>query len=305
MRLTSTTSSFLGPEFTPPAVKKLITITCLISVFSALITPAFHTLFEMYGPEEWLSLSWYGMQNYYLWQPVSYLFLYPASSGGITLSYLFGLALNMYALWIIGSDLSERLQKSFLRLYLITGLVAGLGTLILMPLVGQYRMLAGPAPAILALLTLWAMLHPRLQILLFFVFPVQARWLVAGILGMIFLTSLSQLDILSLSFYLGGAACGYFYGLLAWNLQSPFSVTHGFDNWVTKIANSLSKKFGAIQPKGKIIDFRTGQEVIDDDNFVDEMLVKISKHGEDSLSWREKRRMRKISEKKSKKQNKK
>ena len=46
-------------------------------------------------------------------------------------------------------------------------------------------------------------------------------------------------------------------------------------------------------PDAKIFDLKTGQAVIDDDSFMDSMLEKISKSGEQSLSKKEKKRMQK------------
>ena len=52
--------------------------------------------------------------------------------------------------------------------------------------------------------------------------------------------------------------------------------------------------------ESKIVDIKTGKTVLDDEAFIDEMLAKISRYGEKSLSWQERDRMRQISEKKMK-----
>jgi hypothetical protein len=49
----------------------------------------------------------------------------------------------------------------------------------------------------------------------------------------------------------------------------------------------------------KVIDFRTGKPILDDDQFMDAMLARISLYGEEILSPNEKNRMRQISEKKA------
>jgi len=49
----------------------------------------------------------------------------------------------------------------------------------------------------------------------------------------------------------------------------------------------------------KVVDFKTGQPILDDDQFMDAMLARISLYGESVLTPDEKNRMRKISERKS------
>ena len=297
--MTYTTSKVRwGPEFTPTAIKKLILITVVATLVSSLLNPIFTRIFGIPGPEEWLSLSWWGISHYLMWQPVTYLFVQHTGYYGITLFFLIHLVFNMYIIWVMGTDILHRVgQNPFLRLYFICGVLAGLTALLTMSLTGQYSVLSGATPAILAILVVWSMFCPETELLIFFVFPVKAKWLIAGILGIIFLTNLSQGNLLSLSFYLSGAVYGYFYALLAWGLQSPFSVTHRFDGSISRFGQKLLR----FKPEGKIIDFKTGKSKMSDEQFVDAMLAKISKYGEDPLTWRERRRMQKISEEKKKK----
>jgi len=53
-----------------------------------------------------------------------------------------------------------------------------------------------------------------------------------------------------------------------------------------------------VEGKPNVIDMNTGKPLDDDDAFVDAMLAKISKQGENSLSWSERRRLNLISERK-------
>lgn len=303
--MTYTTSGFrIGPEFTPQIVKKLIIFTCIIS-FSSAITQAFFTLLlKVPGPQEWLSLSWWGMTRYLLWQPASFLFVSKLDSGGISFSYLLTLFFNMYILWVIGSDITYRVgDKPFLRLYFLSGIGAGLITLLLMPVFGQYSPLAGPAPAILALLVVWSLLHPEQEILLFFIFPVKAKWLSIGVIGAIIAMNLSSLNFVNFTFYTSGALIGYLYALIALGTHSPFPILYRFELATIRLSQKIktlipsfgrkAKKSG----KSKIVDIKTGESDKDED-FIDAMLEKISRHGEHSLSWSERKRMKEISEKK-------
>lgn len=296
--MTQTIQSSFGPEFTPSPIKTLIAVTGFLSVFCALFNNLFHHYFGITGPQDWLVLSWYGLSNYYIWQPITFMFVFPSGSFGISFYFLIMLTFSMYILWIIGTSVFERVGKNpFLRLYFISGIAAGVFTLLMMSLTSYYTPIAGPGPAILALLIVWAMLYPDVQILLFFVIPVKAKWLVVGILGAILLSHLSQGDFVGLVFYLTGPIIGYLYAAIAWGLQSPFDVTHPIDQRLSRLRSYYPFKEDI---SSKIIDFKTGRTVLDDERFMDAMLSKISKKGEDSLTWRERRRMRKISEKKMK-----
>ena len=288
------------PGITPPVIKNLIIATCAVSLFAALTNNLFTYLFGSTGPQDWLSLSWWGVKKLYIWQFISYIFVQYTGFEGITFGYLINLTLSMYFLWIVGSITQERVGTApFLRLYLLSGVFAGMAALLFMPLLG-YGSLAGPAPALLALLVVWTMLDPHSEIMLFSSIPVKTKWLAALILAGALLICLSQLNLSYFILYMAGALFGYLYALLAWNLEGPFPITHPYDHAIAKIGikirqtlNKWKGKKGA-DPK-KIIPFP-----LTDDQFVDAMLQKISKHGESSLSWIERRRLDEISNRKEK-----
>lgn len=314
--MTHTTSSFrLGPEFTPEAIKKLILYTCVISLIAAITNNLFVFLFGIPGPMDWLSLSWWGMKKYLLWQPVTFLFTHHTGGAGINFFFLLTLFFNMYILWIFGSDIYHRVgTKPFLRLYFISGILSGMLAFLLMPITGQYDVLSGATPSILALLIVWTLMNPESQLLLFFLIPVKAKWLTLGIVGSIILITLSNVDIVHFTLYLSAAAIGYFYALVAWGLHSPFPALYKFELSVTRFSRRIQDNFTSLiskfknngnkqskKKKGEVVDFTTGKPLKDDDKFVDAMLEKISKYGEQSLTWQERERMQNISQKRSKK----
>ncbi len=141
--MTYTSSAFLGPDATPKAIQKLILTTCVIALFSALTEPVFTQIFGIPGLQTWLSLSWIGIHHYFIWQPLSYLFVQSNGSMGITLSFLIGLAFDMYILWIMGSAILDTVgTKPFLRLYFLSGIGAGLLALVAMYITKRYGILA-------------------------------------------------------------------------------------------------------------------------------------------------------------------
>lgn len=304
-------SSYQGygvPFQTPKVIKILIALTCIASISCTLLNNLFEFLLGVVGPESWFSLSWFGMNNFFLWQPISYLFIQNSFGQGITFSYLFILLFNMYLLWVIGSSVIDSIgTSSFLKLYLIVGAIAGLIALGAMRLTGQFTVLAGPTPSILALFTLWAMLHPERDVLLFFIFPVKVKWLAVGLLGVICLMNLSQLNSINFIFYTLSVFLGFLYAVLVWNLKSPFTFTSRFEKFLLNVKSKLTfgkkTKNSAQSPQNtKIFDFESGEPILDDDAFIDAMLSKISILGERSLTWKERQRMQSISDRKNKTQ---
>lgn len=308
-----------GPFRTPSTIKQLIIWTCIIALASAGIQSIFDQFNIFPGPQNLLSLSWWGLRNFFLWQPITYLFVQSSSSYGITFFFLISLFFNMYLLWILGTAIYELVGKwAFLRFYFFCGIAAGLVSLMIMPVTGQYSILAGATPALLAVMTAWSMAFPESEIMLFFLIPVKAKLIVAGLLGAIILVSLSHWDLPSLALYVCAILIGYAYAVIAWGWQSPFAITQRLDSTLSTIAlrlrryttlphwlqrkKTLNNKPSA-PAKSKVVDITTGKKLSDDDIFVDEMLAKISKNGERALSWSERHRMKQISERKMKEKN--
>ena len=291
-----------GPENTPQAIQRLILATATICILSALIEPIFNEIFGLQGLQYWLSLSWAGIKNFCLWQPLTYPFVQYTGTSFISLSFLLSLAFNLYILWVMGTAVLESIGTSaFLRLYFLSAIFAGLLALAMMKLTGQYSILSGAFPPILALLTVWTFLHPETEILLFFVIPIKAKWLLAAILGAAILINLSQRAWVDLSFFLGGAFFGYLYATLVGGMRSPWTCTWGLDKFLNLLGKTLGKKIFQTKGEPKIFDFKTGNPLLDDEQFVDAMLSKISQKGPNSLSLKEKNRMEAISLKKRKK----
>ncbi len=109
----------------------------------------------------------------YIWQICSYMFLH----GG-----MFHIFLNMYALLLFGSHIEHVWgSKKFLIYYFFTGIGAGLfifginmaigGTVAHIPTIGA-------SGAVFGLLLAFGMLFPDVEILLFFILPIKAKFLV-------------------------------------------------------------------------------------------------------------------------------
>lgn len=287
-----------NPANTSTYLRLIIWITCSITFFAAILHNFFLFL-HIATPLDVLGLSWTGLQHFYLWQPFTYLFVQQSVPPGIHFLFIVSVIINMYLLWLLGSMVEERIGKGhFLALYFGSGILSGLIAL----LAANYAVIiSGPSAAILAVCMVWTMLHSESEITLFFLIPIQARWIMMSVLGALCLLSLSQGDFVSVVLYLSGVLYGYIYGLMMLDLPGPFGFSKGLD----KILRKLGRWFSSFYSKGeknqsasKIIDLR-GKPVLDDDMFVDEMLAKIARHGEASLTRAERIRMDQISERKA------
>lgn len=294
--MTFTTSRW-GPSQTSPIIRRLIFATCFVALLSALTHNLFSHFLAIPSPQELLSLSWYGISHYFLWQPFTYLFVQTNYPDGITLFFLLALFFNMYILWILGSTLQEDIgTKNFLWLYFGAGITSGVIAAFAMPLFGQYSVLAGPSAALLGLFVVWTMFYAESILTLFFLIPVRTKWLLAGILGAIALIAISQVDLVSLTFYFTASLYCYLYGVLVLRLRSPYAFIRPLDQVLENLASHLRPSEPKTAGESKIVDLK-GKPVLDDEAFIDAMLTKISKYGEKSLTTHERLRMQQISEK--------
>ncbi|MFZ0565402.1 MAG: rhomboid family intramembrane serine protease [Chlamydiales bacterium] len=277
------TSFLTGPHRTPKSVKFLIILTAVLSFVSPIVTFILQRYFQIAGPQQWLSLSLWGIKQGWFWQPFTYFFIHSVGLG-ISLSLLFSLFFHMFLLWFSGSEIANRYgAKTFILFYLSAGLVAGLISLICLLVFSSQSVVVGSGPPVYALLMAWAMLYPELEIYFFFFIKVKAKWLVAIFLGLALLISLSYGQFLPFIADLVGIAWGFTIGRLVWHLPNPYPLNLDF----SKMHRSR---------ENKIIDINVFQE--SDDAFMDRMLEKIATKGEKSLTRRERERMRKISESK-------
>jgi membrane associated rhomboid family serine protease len=144
------------------------------------------------------------------WQPVTYMFLH---------ADVFHILFNMLALWMFGVEL-ERLwgTRFFLRYYAITGIGAGISTVLasFLPFAftrGMYGALTiGASGAIFGLLLAYALYFPRREIYMYFLFRVPVRVFVT-IVGAVALFSAigSQHGGMAHVAHLSGLIVGYVY----------------------------------------------------------------------------------------------
>ncbi|MBA3884813.1 MAG: rhomboid family intramembrane serine protease [Acidobacteria bacterium] len=189
-----------GPGPITPGVKWLLIANIVVYVFQQIYPP----LTGYFGLSPQLVL-----EGLWIWQPLSYLFLH--DPGGV-----FHILFNMLILWMFGVTL-ERMwgTQFFLKYYFIAGIGAGLTVILvgLLPFAATaptyYALTIGASGAIYGLLLAFAVYFPDRPILMFFLFPVPAKYFVM-ILGAIALLS-GPGGRVSNAAHLGGLIVGYLY----------------------------------------------------------------------------------------------
>jgi membrane associated rhomboid family serine protease len=148
-------------------------------------------------------------EKFAVWQLVTYMFLH----GGIS-----HILFNMLTLWMMGTELEHRWGTVFFtKFYFVCGIGAGL-TQVLMGILPlgvashfYYLSTIGASGAIFGLLLAYALYFPTRPILMFFIFPVPAKYFVM-ILGAIQLMLASAGGGgVAYTAHLGGIATGYLY----------------------------------------------------------------------------------------------
>ena len=181
----------------PPVTAWLIKINVAVFLVFWLLRPG-----SLYGL---LALSLDGVRHAYLWQPLTYMFLH-----GSFMHLLF----NMFTLYFLGPETERAMgTKHFLAMYLISGILGGLGWLWLSP--QPYALCVGASGAIFGVLAAFATLYPRRQLtlLIFFIFPVtmMAWQLVAGLALIEFVLAGNQSSGIANTAHLAGALAGFLY----------------------------------------------------------------------------------------------
>jgi membrane associated rhomboid family serine protease len=198
-RPTAMSYSF-GPGPMTPAVKAII----LANVGAFVLTLLFPVIIHYLGLRPAAV-----MQRFWVWQPVTYLFLHDPGS---VMHILF----NMLGIWMFGVEL-ERLwgTRQFVKYFAVTGVGAGLTVIAagLLPFASTaptYTAITiGASGALYGLLFAYAKYWPDRPILMFLLFPVPAKYFVMIIGAIAFLSSPNS--GVSNTAHLGGLLFGFFY----------------------------------------------------------------------------------------------
>ncbi|MCH9609085.1 MAG: hypothetical protein S4CHLAM45_08480 [Chlamydiales bacterium] len=211
-----------GPSKTPQPVKTVIGITTALSILAPILTMILLHSFKMMGPGAWFALSRFGILQGWIWQPLTYFFIQSAGVG-ISFGFLLSLFFHMFILWFAGSEIAHRYgSKAFVFFYLSAGLIPGLIGAAAQFLLGSNAILVGSSPPIFALLTVWGMLYPNMELFFLFVIRMKAKWLVLAILGFSLFMNLSYGEWIPLIADISGILWGFVIARFTWKLNLPF-----------------------------------------------------------------------------------
>jgi membrane associated rhomboid family serine protease len=197
----STLAYSFGPGPLTPAIKAIV-VANVAAFLISLVIPAITLIFGLRPADIFGRL--------HVWQPVTYMFLHAG---------IFHILFNMLALWMFGVEL-ERMWGSryFVQYYFICGVGAAMTTMLLSFVPGSfgdqlyYSLTIGASGAIYGILLAYALYFPNRPILLYFIFPIPAKYFVA-IMGAISLLSSmgGPGGGIAHTTHLGGLVAGYLY----------------------------------------------------------------------------------------------
>ena len=189
-----------GPGPMTPAIKALILANIVVFIATS-IAPSFR-LQNIFGL---LPSAVFG--SFEVWRVVTYMFLHHD---------IFHILFNMLALWMFGVELERTWgSRFFTTYYFVTGVGAALTTLVVSIMPGFDWMYGiptiGASGAVYGILLAFALYFPHTPIILFFVFPVPARYAVMIMGGIALLSSTQGPGGVAHSAHLGGLVAGYLY----------------------------------------------------------------------------------------------
>jgi membrane associated rhomboid family serine protease len=187
-----------GPGGVGQTVKLILIISTAVFVLQYLGGDAFNrVLIESFGLTPARVVG-----GFAVWQLGTYIFLH----GGF-----FHILFNMFAFWMFGSQLEQEWAKhEFLKYFLITGIGAGISSVVVDPF--STIPIVGASGAVYGILLAFGMYFPDRQIYLYGIVPVRAKYFVIGIGAIAFLSAMgSGGGGVAHTAHLGGMIFGYLY----------------------------------------------------------------------------------------------
>ncbi len=300
-------SGFGGFSFFPPVLKKLLFangIVFFIQLISQMIVYGYtsdgYTLSYEYFLTKYFALNPIltigDHNNFYIWQLLTYQFMHA------NLSHIF---FNMLMLWMFGMEIENIMgSKKFLIFYLACGFGAGLIQLFLSPLFeGGMGPTIGASGAVFGVMIAFAMYFPDRYVFLYFLIPVKAKYLIAFLVVIEFMSVGNQSIVAHLA-HIGGAITAFFFILYDRRKRiSAGNIFGSFKKSNNSFSSSSLRNAFKSRPKdvedAKFYDINESKkEDVVTDVEIDAILDKISKSGYQNLTDREKKILFEASKKK-------
>ena len=280
MAYTDYSSSPFGSMLTP-WVRRLLIANCavfVVGLLARLILRLDITHYLAFRPAEVM---------YQPWTPLTYMFTH----GGFL-----HLLMNMLGLFFFGPVLEDRWgSREFLKFYLICGFAGALLSLLFWD-----QAIIGASGAVFGVMVAFAMYWPDSPIYIWGIFPIKAKWLVAGAVALNLISALNGTRSgTAYLAHLGGAfaAFGYLRSPLAPSAfgevySSPRKKKRGWRELLPRRAKKLTVERPSVakapaKPRAPEV-----RRPLDD---VDRILDKISSQGIGSLTPEERRRLEEAS----------
>ena len=208
-----------GPGPLTPAIKAIV-IACVVLFFAEALRPELRLYLGLIPRNVIEQLA--------IWQPFTYMFMH----GGVG-----HILFNMLSLWMFGTELERMWGTSFFaRFYVVCGLGAALAQIalgVMLPgdLGASFYLVpvVGASGAIYGVMLAYALYFPTREILMSFLFPVQAKYMVT-ILGLISLYMAITVSGVAGAAHLGGLATGWLY-LRGRRMRLAAEIQYQFARW--------------------------------------------------------------------------
>ena len=204
----------------PPVVKNLFIMNVVVWVAQLVFD-------KMYGSpamgDLWLTdkLALYPVNTplFKPYQLVTHMFTHASYGFGGGIQF-YHILFNMFSLWMFGRILENVWGgKRFLTFYLICGLGAAAGHLLVEQLTGNLAAAVGASGAIMGVIVAFGYLFPNTELFILFIpFPIKAKWAVLGFIAydLFFGFRAAGGDNVAHFAHLGGALTGFIL-VLIWN----------------------------------------------------------------------------------------
>jgi membrane associated rhomboid family serine protease len=299
-------TGFGGFSFFPPMIKIILIINVIVFFFQIVVEklifngiPGWYYLSRYFALNPLLGLDAAKQPyNFQIWQLFSYQFMHDTGN-------IFHLIFNMFFLWMFGMEIESILgSRKFLIFYLACGVGAGLLQLFIPSLLDEpMGVTIGASGAVYGVMVAYAMYFPDRYLMFWFLIPVKAKYMIAFLVIIEFLSVGNQSLVAHLA-HIGGAITGFIFILVT--RRNHFSRSNIFSSF-KKYDDSYSR------PYTKRSVFNNASKDVEDAAFyninskdeetitqeqIDEILDKISKSGYQNLTDREKRILFEASKKK-------
>lgn len=262
----------------PIAIRTIVTINVVVFLLQALGGSTFNNWVVRYFSFDPTLQS----VLFQPWRMITYMFLHAG---------VFHILFNMLWLWWMGRAVEATLgPRTFTVIYLGSGIGGALLFVVFAQLLG-INLVIGASGAVFGIMVTFAVLYPTMPIMLFLFPPIEARYVVAGLiaLNVIFLGSA---DHTARMVHLGGALVGYLLIKAHYSGFDLSSIPMYFERWWYRLKAKSNSR-----PRNRNMRSVSDAEVIEEveQSELDAILEKISQKGYDGLTDEEKRKLFELS----------